>query len=49
VATNPLFVPAGIGYLLKAAVLGGCTHLVFWRGESGWLYVPAAFIAKLAR
>lgn len=23
------------------AVFGGCTYLVFWRGESGWLYVPA--------
>lgn len=23
------------------AVFGGCTYLVFWRAESGWLYVPA--------
>jgi hypothetical protein len=36
-------------YLLKAAVLGGCTYLVFWRGESGWIYLPAVFIARLYR
>ena len=31
------------------AVIGGCTYLVFWRGESGWLYVPAIILARLAR
>jgi hypothetical protein len=31
------------------AVLGGCTYLVFWRGESGWLYLPALILARFAR
>jgi len=31
------------------AVFGGCTYLVFWRGESGWLFVPAAFLLWFRR
>lgn len=36
-------------HVVTLAVLGGCTYLVFWRGESGWLYVPALFLARFAR
>ncbi|WP_415907288.1 hypothetical protein [Oleiharenicola sp. Vm1] len=35
--------------LVTLAVLAGCTYLVFWRGESGWLYLPALIVARLAR
>lgn len=43
------FACATLRVLVTLAVLGGCTYLVFWRGESGWLYVPALILAKLAR
>lgn len=28
------------------AVIGGCTYLVFWRGETGWLYALAVFLLR---
>lgn len=40
---------AALRVFVTLAVLGGCTYLVFWRGESGWLYVPALLVARLAR
>ncbi|MEC9268494.1 MAG: hypothetical protein VX464_20715 [Pseudomonadota bacterium] len=26
--------------------IGGCAYLVFWRGESGWWFVLAVFMAS---
>jgi fatty acid desaturase len=40
---------AALRVAVTLAVLAGCTYLVFWRGESGWLYVPALILAKLSR
>lgn len=31
------------------AVFGGCAYLVFARGESGWLFVPACFLMVFRR
>lgn len=31
------------------AVFGGCAHLVFWRGESGWLFALAAALMIFRR
>lgn len=28
-------------FAYSLAVFGGCTHLVFWRDASGWLYLLA--------
>ncbi|MBW7895161.1 MAG: hypothetical protein H3C27_08605 [Opitutaceae bacterium] len=30
-------------------IVGGCTYLVFWRGESGWLYVFAVLLLQFRR
>lgn len=47
VATICELVRATLAALVKLTVIGGCTHLVFWRGESGWLYLPALFLALI--
>lgn len=31
------------------AIFGGCAYLVFWGGESGWLFVPASFLLWFRR
>ena len=31
------------------AVFGGCTYLVFWRMESGWLFLPACLLILFRR
>lgn len=31
------------------ACLGGAAYLVFWRDESGWLFLPAYLFAVLLR
>lgn len=36
-------------WLYTLAVFGGCTYLVFWRGESGWLYLPACLLLWFRR
>lgn len=43
------FACALLRVLVTLAVLAGCTYLVFWRGESGWLFVPALILARFAR
>ena len=30
-------------------IFGGCTYLVFWRGESGWLYLLACVLMWFRR
>lgn len=40
---------AFLRFAFTLAILGGCTVLVFGRGESGWLYVPALFLIRLRR
>ncbi len=35
--------------LYTLAVLGGCSYLVFWRGESAWLYLLAMLLACFRR
>lgn len=36
-------------WLYTVAVFGGCTYLVFWRGESGWLFLPACLLLWFRR
>ncbi len=31
------------------AVFAGCAYLVFWRRESGWLFLPATFLIWFRR
>ena len=40
---------ATLRWLYTVAVFGGCSYLVFWRGESGWLYLPASFLLAFRR
>lgn len=34
--------------LWEAFTLGGCSYLVFWRGESAWWFLLAVFLAGCA-
>ncbi|MDD2764169.1 MAG: hypothetical protein PHE83_09380 [Opitutaceae bacterium] len=36
-------------WLYTLSVFCGCTYLVFWRGESGWLFVPACLLLWFRR
>jgi len=40
---------AVLRWLYTLAVFGGCTYIVFWRGESGWLYLPACLLLIFRR
>ncbi len=49
VTAADLFLRALLRWLYTVAVFGGCTYLVFWRGESGWLYLPAMLLIWFRR
>lgn len=41
VAALEITLRAILRWLYTVTVFGGCGYLVFWRGESGWLFLPA--------
>ena len=40
---------AFLRWAFTVAVFGGCTYLVFWRRESGWLFLPAMILTIFRR
>jgi len=42
----PLCANAFARLIYSLVIVCGCTYLVFWRGESAWLYVFAVFLLR---
>lgn len=40
---------AVLRWIYTAGIFGGCSYLVFWRGESGWLYLLATMLMIFRR
>ena len=49
VAALEITLRAILRWAYTVAVFGGCAYLVFWRRESGWLFLPASILIWFRR